>query len=82
MSSREAGQGFTLRQLLVIGAPIAFSIAAVATIYIYYSRNKRKGSNLEIHTSDDVKKDKKSSAPRPLTPSLENEEVSIDYIEC
>lgn len=77
MSSREAGQGFNWRQLLIIGAPIALSIAAVATIYIYYSRKKRKEKGLEINT-DDVRKDKKTSGPRPLTPSPENEEVIIE----
>ena len=82
MSSRDVGQGFNWRQILIIGAPVVFSIAAVATMYMYYSRNKRKGRELEIHSFDDVKKDKKSSATRPLTPSLESEEVSMNDLSA
>ncbi|KAI6655569.1 hypothetical protein LOD99_2068 [Oopsacas minuta] len=76
MSSRETGSGFNWKQILIVTAPIALSLAAVVTIYIYYSRKKRKEGNQDIHTSEDLKKDKKTTSVRPLTPeqSQANEE--------
>ena len=75
MSSRETGNGINWRFVLAIGTPIAISIAAVS-IYIYYSRKKRKEVSQDIDTSEDRRGVKHPSGPATQQPPEGiNEEV-------
>ena len=79
MSSRENGIGFNWRLVLAIGAPIAVSIAAVS-IFIYYSRKRRKEGSQDIDTSEDTKKVRMSGGSASQQPPDKRVNEEVQYL--